>query len=82
MKMLSIFKRKERFKNWEEASKYLGKSVVYCGVETPDIHGLLEGIILATSGDRVINGFLQIRGQLYDAHNCKPENKYLTKRDI
>ncbi len=65
--------KKQRFKKWQDAIPYLGLPIIVEFVEMPNINGNLEGITLAMSGDRVINGFLLVNGQLWDHYICKPK---------
>lgn len=64
--------RNYRFEKWEDTLPYLGKPIVVCLEEMPNVTGIMEGISLVMSGDKIIDAHIEIKGQKWEFWRCKP----------
>jgi len=69
---IKITKQKVAFTSWKDAVPYLGKECVVNIVEDADVVGVLTGITLIGSGDKITGALLSIKGTKWDFYRCRP----------
>ncbi len=74
--LLGITTFPERFINWKDTKNYIGKPVIACLVEQPDVKGVMTGFrVLADMNGEIFHCSIRINGgdSWFDYYKCRPQ---------